>query len=100
MQRSNQLTAVCCIFPPSTERFTDLGKPYGGLVLGSSQFSILHQLPPKILLNSKVIKIDRKIIISLLKSKFVTHSVVAIYYTLYGLRQIRRDICVKNTIKK
>jgi len=39
---------------------------YGGLVLGSSQFSILPQLPPKILLDSKVVKIEPKIIISLL----------------------------------
>jgi len=39
----------------------DLGKlnfPDSGLVLGSSQFSILPQLPPKILLDSKVVKID------------------------------------------
>jgi len=41
--------------------------PYGGSILGSSQFSIqwLPQLPPKILLNSKVVKIGPKIIISL-----------------------------------
>ncbi len=46
------------------QRFTDLGKlakfPDSGSVLGSSQFSILPQLPPKILLNSKVVKIDPK----------------------------------------
>jgi len=51
-----------------TERFKDLGKlnfPVGGLNLGSSQFSILPQLPPKILLDSKVVKIDPKIIILL-----------------------------------
>jgi len=36
-------------------KFTD-----GGLVLGSSQFSILPLLPPKILLDSKVVKIDLK----------------------------------------
>jgi len=39
--------------------------PDGGSVLGSSQFSKLHQLSPKILLDSKVVKIDPKIIISL-----------------------------------
>jgi hypothetical protein len=39
--------------------------PSGGLVLGLSQFSILPQLPPKIMLDSKVVKIDSKIIISL-----------------------------------
>ncbi len=32
--------------------------PDGGSVLGSSQFSLLPQLPPKILLYSKVVKID------------------------------------------
>jgi len=37
----------------------------GGLVLGSSQFSILPQLTPKLLLDSKVVKIDPKIIIAL-----------------------------------
>jgi len=36
-----------------------------GLVLGLSQFSTVLQLPPKILLKSKVVKIDSKIIISL-----------------------------------
>jgi hypothetical protein len=36
--------------------------PDGGLVLGSSQFSILPQLTPKRLLDSKVVKIDQKII--------------------------------------
>jgi hypothetical protein len=38
--------------------------PDGGSDLGSSQYSILLQLPPKILLDSKVVKIDPKIIIS------------------------------------
>ncbi len=39
--------------------------PDGGSVLGLSKFLILPQLPPKIRLNSKVVKIDPKIIISL-----------------------------------
>ncbi len=34
--------------------------PNGGLVLGSSQFSILPKLPPKIPLDSKVVKINPK----------------------------------------
>jgi hypothetical protein len=34
--------------------------PNGGLILGSSQFSILPQLPLKMMLNSKVVKIDTK----------------------------------------
>jgi hypothetical protein len=33
----------------------------GGSVLGSSQFPILSHLPPKILLDSKVVKINPKI---------------------------------------
>ena len=43
----------------STERFKSLDKlnlvkfAYGGLVLGSSQFLLLHQLPIKIMLASK-----------------------------------------------
>ena len=51
-----------------TERFTDLGKlklQNGGLVLGSCQFLILPQLPYKMMLNSKVVKIESNIIISL-----------------------------------
>jgi len=39
--------------------------PDGGLVLGLSQFLILAQLPPKIMLVSKLVKIDPKIIVSL-----------------------------------
>jgi len=37
----------------------------GGLVLGSSQFSIMPQLPPKIVLDSKGVKFYKKINISL-----------------------------------
>jgi len=39
--------------------------PNSGLVLGLSQFSILPQLPPEKMLDSKVVKIDPKVIISL-----------------------------------
>ena len=55
----------------STECVTDLDKldlvkfDYGGLVLGSSQFSLLAQLSQKIMLDSKVVTSDSKIIISL-----------------------------------
>jgi len=38
---------------------------YGSLALGSSQFTLLTQLPQKMTLNLKVVKIDPKIIISL-----------------------------------
>jgi len=58
----------------SFHRFGQAKFPYGGSILGSSQFSILPQLPPKIVLNSKVVKVDQKIIKSRLKSKSVTHS--------------------------
>jgi len=33
---------------------------YGGSILGSSQFALLPQLPPKIMLGLKVVKIDSK----------------------------------------
>ena len=52
-------------------RIKDLDKPnliklaYGGLILGLSWFSLLHQLPQKLLLDSKVVKSDSKIILSL-----------------------------------
>ena len=35
--------------------------PNGGSVLGSSQFKILHQLPLKMMLGSKVVKMNSKI---------------------------------------
>jgi hypothetical protein len=38
---------------------------YNGSVLGSSQFALLPQLPVKMTLDFKVIKIDTNIIISL-----------------------------------
>jgi len=38
---------------------------YGGSILGSSQFTLLPQLPTKTISNLKAIKIDSKIIISL-----------------------------------
>jgi len=56
------------------------------LVLGPSQFSILSQLPQKMILPSKVVKGGLKIIISLCQSKSMTHSVevkyvaVSLYY--------------------
>jgi len=66
----------------TTEHFTDLGKlnflTEVRSVLGSSQFLILPQVPPKIILNSKVVKIDIKLILLLCKSKSVTHSLVLV----------------------
>ena len=48
---------------------------YSSSILGSSLLTQLSKLPLKIMLNIKVVKIDSKIIISLHKSKTVTHSV-------------------------
>ncbi len=45
-------------------RFGQANDPNGGSVLGSRQVSILPQLTPKILLDSKVVEINTKIIIS------------------------------------
>jgi len=42
-------------------RFGQAKFPEGGSVLGSSQFSILPQLPLKTMLGLKVVKIDSKI---------------------------------------
>ena len=53
------------------EFITDLDKlnlvilVYGGLILGSSRFFLLPQLPQKIQLATKVVKSDSKIIILL-----------------------------------
>ena len=65
---------------------TDLDKLYlakirnGGLVLGLCQFPLLLQLPQKMMLASKVVKIDSEIIVLLHQSKSVTHSVVLANY--------------------
>jgi hypothetical protein len=47
-------------------RFWQAKFPDGGSVLGLSQSSLLYELPLKMTLNSKVVKIDSKIIIWLL----------------------------------
>jgi len=51
-----------------SERFRDFGQAkvvYGGLILGSSPLTIPTQLPLKMMLDLKVVKINSKIIISL-----------------------------------
>ncbi len=52
----------------TTVCFTDLGKlnllMVGGSILSSSQFLLLPQLPQKMELASKVVKVDSKIIVS------------------------------------
>ncbi len=49
--------------------------PDGGSVLGSSQFSVLLKLPPKMMLGLKVVIIDSKISNFLCQSKSATHPV-------------------------
>jgi len=48
---------------------------YGGSIFGTSQFTLLPQLPLKMMINLKVVEINPKIIISQHLSKYVTHSV-------------------------
>ena len=75
----NYVVAECLKL--STVRMKDLDKlklvklAFGGQVLSSSQFLLLHHLPENMTLASKVVKIDSKIIIRLCRSNFVTHSV-------------------------
>jgi len=71
--------------------------PNGCSVLGSSQFSILLQLPPKMLLDSKVGITDPKIIISLCYSKSVTYSVVLGSHFEYNVGTIYTIIVYINT---
>ena len=64
----------------STVCITDLNKlnlvkfAYGGLVSGSSKFLPLPQLPQKMMIASKVVKNDPKIMILLPQSKSMTNS--------------------------
>ncbi len=51
------------------QRFRQAKFAYGGSFLNSNQFSLLSQLPQKVKLALKVVKIDSKIIISLLWCK-------------------------------
>jgi hypothetical protein len=46
-------------------RFKQAKFAYGGSILSSSQFLLLPQLPQKMELASKVVKVDSKIIVSL-----------------------------------
>jgi len=46
-------------------RFGQVKFAYGGLILGLSQFTLLLQLPLKMMLNLKVVKFNLKIIILL-----------------------------------
>jgi len=46
-------------------RFGQAKFAFGGSILGSNQITLLPQVPLKMMLNSKVVKIDSKIIISI-----------------------------------
>ncbi len=46
-------------------RFRQAKFDYGGSILSSSQFLLLHQLPQKVKLTLKVVKVDSKIIVLL-----------------------------------
>ena len=60
------LRTICLFFMYRVfHRFGQAKFAYGGPVLGSSQFLLLPQLPQKMMLASKVVKIDSKIIILL-----------------------------------
>jgi hypothetical protein len=69
--------------PTLTERFKALDKldlvklAFGGKVLGSIPFSLLTQLSHKMMFDSRVVKSDSRIIISIHYSKSLTHSVKA-----------------------
>ena len=58
-------------YPSTKESVRDLDKlnfvklGFGGMVLGSSQFLLLPQLPQLMMLDSKVVESNSKIIISL-----------------------------------
>ena len=58
-------------------RFGQAKFAYGSQVSGSSQFRLLPQLPEKTKLALKVVKINKKVIISRHESKSVTHTVGA-----------------------
>ncbi len=60
---------VMCNFYSVFQGFSKPKSANGGLILSSSQFLILPQLPEKIKLASKVVKVYSKIIISHLRSK-------------------------------
>ena len=61
----------------------------GGLALGLSQFLLLSQLLQKMMISSKEVKNNSKIVISLRQSKSVTHSEYKV------LLQVKLKVCAK-----
>jgi len=58
---TNFISLMLCRLYRAFHRFGQAKLPYGGSVLGSSQILILPQLPLKMILGLKVVKIDSKI---------------------------------------
>jgi len=52
--------AICSKYYRAFHRFGQAKFPDGGLVLGSSQFSVLPQLTPKTMLGLREVKINSK----------------------------------------
>ena len=71
---------------------------YGGKVLGSSQFPLLPQLPQKMTLASKVVKIDSRQVISLRYAKSVTHSVevTLTHKVAFQKRELGQELLMKS----
>jgi len=60
-QFKDDFTFCCAIFYRVFHGFGQAKFAYGGSILGSSQFTLLPQLPLKTMLSVKVVKIDSKI---------------------------------------
>jgi hypothetical protein len=81
----NCSTLIQCVSPMRQAKFAN-----GGLILSLSQFSILPQLPQKMKLVSKEVKIDPKIIVSLLSSK-------SLKLTVGGCERVHLNMLIKIT---
>ncbi len=86
-KRFSRSSIILVIFYRVFHRFGHAKFPDGGLVLGSSQFSVLTQLSPKTMFGLKEVKIDSKIINSHCESKSVTHSV-----SFVGIKESYQDL--------
>jgi hypothetical protein len=64
-QREKKRERKCLRLYSVFQGFSKAKFAYGGSILSSSQFLILPQLPQKMKLKSKLVKIDPKIIVSL-----------------------------------
>ncbi len=77
--KNNILQKYICLTTYSVfHRFRQSKFAYGGSILNLSQFSLLPQQPLKMTLAIKVVKIDSKLIISLLRSESVKQTVTGV----------------------